>query len=349
MKALPSLVFFVLLITATGFAQQMRKEVDVGFTTIDKIRPVMQKALSPTGKFLYFERKGTVLVMDDIANIAVAEQALSQLDVPQPEIFLQTAFKTGLTSTAVAGVGQTRRSSISIGREIPFPVEFDPPRIPNSVGGNAAGVIVTPATPTRFETRFIGTRSDVGATINPNGSITLDINTENTSFEGFINFGSPIMVTSGGLGTVGVNGQVTNPTFFQSVIPNNILLPIIGTTRVSTSVVVWPRASRGNVQVDLMPRLTIETEEQGAEEVDIDLKQFRTTMTVPNNGVGRVYGFTNASEDFNRNFLGAKNLTYGGTSIIVKAQLKRPSAKTEQVGPEQTKEDDVHASNSVQF
>lgn len=307
----------------------MRKEVDVGFTTIDKIRPVMKDVLSPNGKFLYFQDKGTVLVMDDIANIALAEHALAQLDVPQPDIYLQMAFKTGLTSTAVAGVGQTRRSSFSYGREVPFPVEFDPPQIPNNISGNG-GFIVTPATPTRFETRLIGTRSDISTTLNPNGSITVDINSENTSFDGFINYGSPITLPVGGLGNVGVNGQVTNPTFFQSVIPNNILLPIISTTRISTSVLVWPRVSQGDVRVDLVPRLTVETEEEGAEEVDIDLKQFRTSMTVPNNGVGRVYGFANASEDFNRNFLGAKNLTYGGTSIIVKAQLKHPKKSSKE-------------------
>lgn len=325
-------LFCLLLFCSNALlAQNLRKEVDVGFTTIDKIRPVMKQALSATGKFLYFQNKGTVLVMDDVAHIAAAEQALAQLDVPKPDIYLQMAFKTGLTSTATTGpvgFGQTRRSSISVGREIPFPTAFDPPQIPNNISGNG-GFIVTPATPTDFETRFIGTRSDVATRLNPDGSITVDINSENTSFDGFINFGSPITVPTGALGTVGVNGQVTNPGFFQTVIPNNILLPVIGRTRISTSVVVWPRVSQGNVQVDLMPRLTVETKEEGAEDLDIDLSQFRTTMTVPRNGVGRVYGFTNASDDFNRNFLGAENLTYGGTSIIVKAQLRKPSAKAD--------------------
>ena len=180
--------------------------------------------------------------------------------------------------------------------------------------------------------RNIGVTSETISTINPDGSISMNINMENTKFEGFINYGSAIL-PAGQIGTVPVNGQVGNPNFFQPLIPNNILMPIISTTRISTSVVIRPRVAKGIVNVDMIPRFTIHTEEEGAEEMKFDLRQYLTTISLQNNGVGRAYGFQNASEDFNRNFLGAKDVTKGSTAITVKGRVTagKPREESEKV------------------
>ena len=302
-----------------------RKEIDIGFASLDAVKPILKKALSPTGRYVVLQAKGTVMVIDDAKHIAAAEQALAGGALPNPDVNLNFAFRTGMPP---------RRTQISVGREVYFPTGYSAPQIPNRVSGNGPFPI-TPAHPTGFVKRHIGFTSDTTSQINPDGSITLDINQENTSFDGFINYGSPITLPTGAIGNVPV-GQAGNPGFFQQVIPNNILLPVISTTRISTSVVIRPRVVQGNVNLDLMPRLTIhlEDQEEGVEPVEVNLRQFRTNMTISNNGVGRVYGFTNASEDFNRNFLGAKDVTKGGTAIMVKALVTPGKVKPAAVNSE---------------
>ena len=294
-----------------------KKEIDVGFAPIESVKSILESVLSPNGKFVMLPGKGSVMVIDQPAHIAAAETALAAGALPAANVGLQFAFQTGLPP---------RRTRIESGREVFFPTAWDPPQIPNIVVGNGPFPI-TPAHPTGFVKRHIGVTSDTVTTLNPNGTVTVDVNLEHTEFEGFINYGSAIM-PAGQIGTVPVNGQAGNPGFFAPLVPNNILMPIISTTRISTSVIVRPRVVKGAVNVDMIPRFTVHTAEEGAEKLDFDLKEFLTTVTVPNNGVGRVYGFANASEDFNRNFLGAKDLTKGCTAIVIKGKILPPQTES---------------------
>jgi len=319
-RLITCLIFaFSLTFVHTGVAQiKAKQEIDVGFASIESVRPILKQVLSPQGKFVMLPDKGAVLVIDEPANIAAAEAALAGGALPNPNVNLNFAFQTGLTP---------RRTQISVGQEVFFPTAWNPPQIPNIIAGNGPFPI-TPAHPTGFQKRFIGVTSDTLATVNPDGSITMDVNMENTEFEGFINYGSAIL-PAGQIGIVPVNGQVGNPNFFQPLIPNNILVPIISTTRISTSVVIRPRVALGSVNVDMIPRFTVFTPEEAKKEQDIDLKQFMTTVSMSNNGVGRVYGFANASEDFNRQFLGAKDPARGGTAIVVKARVSPATSATD--------------------
>ena len=110
-----------------------------------------------------------------------------------------------------------QRSVIEVFRNFPYPTEYDPPEIPQTFNNNVGGGVVvfdpingvfipiagfaqppssfpvTPAHPTAFDVRNIGTRFEVEPTIDPNGYvITLNLSVEFSQFEGFINYGTPI-------------------------------------------------------------------------------------------------------------------------------------------------------------
>ncbi|MDP4793030.1 MAG: hypothetical protein NWR99_14240, partial [Verrucomicrobiales bacterium] len=201
-------------------------------------------------------------------------------------------------------------------------------------GPNGTVTGFVPATPTEFRTRNIGVTSESVSTVNPDGSITLDLNTESTAFEGFINYGSAIL-PSGGIGTVPVNGQVGDPLFFAPFInTGGVSLPIISTTRISTSIVIRPRLEVGVINLDMMPRLKVEIDGSEMEPQLVDLKAYQTTLPVANHQVGRLYGFTGAGDTFHRHFFGAKDLTAGGTAIVVKAKASPPGTAVPEKNPE---------------
>src|SRR5207253_3956813 len=114
-----------------------------------------------------------------------------------------------------------QRAVIEIVREFRYPTQFQPPQIPQTVGtvrndtsgltgnliplGSTSTVPVTPTTPTAFETRNTGVTLEVEPVIGPDG-ITIDLNLvpQVVEFEGFINYGSPILSPSSSfLDTIG--------------------------------------------------------------------------------------------------------------------------------------------------
>jgi len=299
------------------FAQTTtKKEIDIRFAPLESVRPVLKAALSPQGKFVLIPKKGAVLVIDTPEGILAAEQALAQANLPQPQIGLDFKFRSGLPS---------RRTSLTVAQEFPVPTAFAPQTIIVAPG---AGFTVIPATPTNFRTRNIGVTSESNITPNPDGSYTLDVNTETSELAGFVNYGSAI-VPAGGLGTVPVLGAVTNPVFFSPFINGGgVQFPIISTTRISTSIVIRPRVEMGVIQLDLMPRLTTEVPGSASDGHITDLKQYLTVLPVQPGGTARIEGFTGADEEFNRQFLVADGPDEGATAIEVTATLTPP-----EVGP----------------
>ena len=78
--------------------------------------------------------------------------------------------------------------------EFPYPEDFEPPQIPNQVAG---GGIVTPATPTNFTTRNLGVTLEVLPQVGPDRNIIeVSVNPVVTDFEGFVNYGTPIVGSS---------------------------------------------------------------------------------------------------------------------------------------------------------
>jgi general secretion pathway protein D len=149
-----------------------------------------------------------------------------------------------------------QRAIIEIVREFRYPTQFQPPQIPQTVGtvrnesaagdlipaiipiGNTSSVPVTPTTPTAFETRNTGVTLEVEPVVGPDG-VTIDLNLvpQVVEFEGFINYGSPILSPSSSFLDTMTNLIRTTP---QNVItPNVINQPIFSTRKVTTSVSVW--------------------------------------------------------------------------------------------------------------
>ncbi|MCB1088095.1 MAG: type II and III secretion system protein, partial [Verrucomicrobiae bacterium] len=136
-----------------------------------------------------------------------------------------------------------QRAKIEVIREIIYPTEYDPPEIPNQIGGGisvgggagggaTSGFPVTPATPAAFETRNTGITLEVDPVIGgDNFTIDLNLAPEVVEFEGFINYGSPI-------NSVGID-PVTGGSSTVQLTENRIEMPIFSTRKVTTQVTIW--------------------------------------------------------------------------------------------------------------
>ena len=140
-----------------------------------------------------------------------------------------------------------RKAIVRVAREFPYPTEFSPPEPPPPTTGGTGTVVappngtfvsqgvVTPSTPTAFETRNLGVTLEVEPIIGPDGyTIDLNLSPEVVEFDGFINYGSPI------------NGPILNAldpanVFIDTAVltPNVINQPIFSTRKVTTSVSIW--------------------------------------------------------------------------------------------------------------
>jgi len=157
-----------------------------------------------------------------------------------------TDLMTAPSVTARSG----QKATIEIIREFIYPTEYEPPQIPQQMGGNINGGIgggggvpgvggnnqggafpVTPATPTAFETRNTGVTLEIEPTIGENDFvIDLRFVPEIVEFEGFVNYGSPIQTTS----TDALGNPVTNV-----LTENRIEMPVFSTRRVNTALTIY--------------------------------------------------------------------------------------------------------------
>jgi len=136
-----------------------------------------------------------------------------------------------------------QKATIEIIREFIYPTEYEPPELPQNVGGgNQGGGVfgggggggsfpVTPATPTAFEPRNTGVTLEIEPTLGTNGTvIDLRFAPEIVEFEGFINYGSPIQSPS--------SDALGNPTTV-TVTENRIEMPVFSVRRVSTALSIY--------------------------------------------------------------------------------------------------------------
>jgi general secretion pathway protein D len=138
-----------------------------------------------------------------------------------------------------------RKAIVRVAREFPYPTEFSAPEPPppSTVSGTGDTVgpppgsfvsqgIVTPSTPTAFETRNLGVTLEVEPIIGPDGyTIDLNLSPEVVEFDGFINYGSTI---NGPIFNV-LTQQIVSAVLTQNVINQ----PIFSTRKVTTSVSIW--------------------------------------------------------------------------------------------------------------
>lgn len=152
------------------------------------------------------------------------------------------------------------RATMEVTREFIYPTEFDPPRLPQgggglNVGGGGGGgqQIATPTTPTAFEMRQTGVRLEAEPTVGADGNtIELTLAPEVVEFDGFINYGSPILspssqsvlsVTSTVIDALGAATQVQGYVPLQQperlITPNIINQPVFSVRKVTTGVSIW--------------------------------------------------------------------------------------------------------------
>ncbi|MFN0076854.1 MAG: Amuc_1098 family type IV pilus outer membrane protein [Prosthecobacter sp.] len=163
------------------------------------------------------------------------------------------------------------KATVEITQEFIYPTEFDPPQLPTNgnittilIGFNArpATQIATPTTPTAFEMRKTGVELEVEPIISEDGrSVELTITPSLTQFEGFVNYGSPIL-SAASTSFQPIQGSVPNPVppfnpptlvfntgyvpFSQPeqlITPNMILQPIFKSQKVATAVKIWDGAT----------------------------------------------------------------------------------------------------------
>lgn len=209
-------------------------------------------------------RSGDFAVTPDSIDAAIARDTFAQSVEKAPGVLSVDARhfatmlrglnqKTGSDILAVPSVvtrpGQ--RARVSMVREFIFPTEYDPPELPNQVGGGffngnnqdpnqvvggaTRATPVTPAHPTSFDMREVGTILEVDATVSADRNyIDVQLAPVQTDFDGFINYGSPIR---GGF-TAGSDGLFSDGADNNSsiVTQNRILMPVFRTMRANTSV-----------------------------------------------------------------------------------------------------------------
>lgn len=150
------------------------------------------------------------------------------------------------------------KATVEVVREFIYPTEFDPPQLPQgggrvAIGAPASQMIATPTTPTAFEMRRTGVVIEVEPIISDDGrTVELAITPELTDFEGFINYGSPILAGGGTSISIvqfataaGNNNTAVIPVSQPDrlITPNLILQPVFKTQRVATAVKVWDGAT----------------------------------------------------------------------------------------------------------
>lgn len=135
------------------------------------------------------------------------------------------------------------KANIKMIREFPYPTEFNAPQVPAPAeppenpptGIVVTGGIVTPATPSEFTKRDVGVTLEVEPQVGAdNYTIDLSLSPEVVEFDGFVNYGSPVI----GPVTTTTLGVVTGLTTF--VITRNVInQPIFSVRKVATNVSIW--------------------------------------------------------------------------------------------------------------
>ena len=143
------------------------------------------------------------------------------------------------------------KATIKVIREFPYPTEFTPPGVPppsdsqqsgGSSGGGGGIVItsglVTPATPSAFEKRDLGVSLEVEPQVGAdNYTIDLSLSPQVVDFDGFVNYGSPIIGPRYDPALI-LTGNLSGIETFV-ITPNVMNQPIFSVRKVTTNVSIW--------------------------------------------------------------------------------------------------------------
>lgn len=120
-----------------------------------------------------------------------------------------------------------QQANIEVVTDFIYPTAYSDPQVPTNQDPNVINP-VTPATPENFQAQPIGVILSVTPTVAPdNYTIELDVRPQVIEFEGFINYGSPILTNAPIFGppvAIPVIGGTGTITFAQPVIGNRQIL-----------------------------------------------------------------------------------------------------------------------------
>ena len=194
-----------------------------------------------------------VQTITDLINISSAGGSASQQNRSPAFFTFGGIFTSPQFQTMLRGLNQKKSIDFSVandvviksgqkassfsGRELPYPTEFDPPQIPQTVtapqfidlntlnifSGSLGSVPITPTTPSSFETKKVGSEIEVEATVSEDGS-TVEVNLSAivSEFDGFINYGTPILDTV--TQTVATENRIVQPVFSKTAASAQVLV-----------------------------------------------------------------------------------------------------------------------------
>lgn len=213
----PITLLTLLTLGTTAFAQAK----DIQFNTKVVSVPLDAAALREVG--LTLDSSAAVSKLG-VIPVEKAAEVLAKLEKLPGHTLLNAP-----SITTKSGQRATSQST----REFIYPTEFAPPRFSPAAGDKpltlAPGQAVTasPSAPTSFEMRPTGFRLEIEPVMSPDGN-TLDLNLapELTTFDGFINFGSPVKAAA-----LDKDGNLQEVILTE----NQVLQPVFSTLKVTTS------------------------------------------------------------------------------------------------------------------
>lgn len=255
------------------------KGLHIGPGTVGNGTPLLDMPLSPFsglgGPITSGTRSGATGLHADSIDTFINSGSSADSEIRAPGILTITGVYSGVqVQMMMRGMDQQtgadvmakpstiarsgERAKIEIIREFIYPTEYEPPELPNSVGGGNSSLDlitgevststtptpITPSHPTAFEMRPVGITLEVEPTVGPNKQfIELSLKPEMVEFEGFVDYGSPITgmsssSTFGNLADIGTgNAFSSTPGQRGIVTQNHILMPVFKVTRLKNQTV----------------------------------------------------------------------------------------------------------------
>lgn len=195
-----------------------------GLTACRKAEPVVPKQILVMSRFVSIPMDSPVLAEAGLTldGNKTGLQSLGILNEEHANNLLRKLSQqkgVDLMSTPSVTTRSGQKATVEVVREFIYPTEFDPPKQATQTEP------LIPTTPTAFEMKPVGVRMEVVPTLMDNGSIDLTVTPEATSFEGFIDYGTPITQA----------GKVVSE--------NKIQQPIFHTLKTTASFVMEPGQS----------------------------------------------------------------------------------------------------------
>ena len=179
-----------------------------GLTACRKAAPTAQAQILIMSRFISIPKDSSVLADAGLTLDAnnPALQNLGILNEAQTQDLLHKLSQTkgiNLISAPSLTTRSGQKATVEVTREFIYPTQFDPPKQATQ------DQPLVPTTPSAFQTKPVGVRLEVVPTLGYEDDIELTVAPEVTTFEGFIDYGTPITQA----GKVVSENKVQQPIF----------------------------------------------------------------------------------------------------------------------------------------